>query len=577
MKRQVFLLFAVLTILLIASIAKAASKAEPEVEVEDIGEYSSRFVMEISCANVDLFTSEITGAGSGTGFIYRIDKDQKTGETYGLVFTNFHVVAPNEYNKRHLVLQFSGTEDTKEEAQAEFYFKSRLTDFSVLKFKMSELSKELQARLRTAKLPSQDSEFYNFKKNARSLQGRDVIALGNPLGGVNITTFGQITGIQEIGSDGPLILTQAPINPGNSGGPLVSAEDGTVIGINVAKREDADNMGYSIPISHALEEFEAWEKDRTLGHARGVMLVATQINKHGLDVHGSKDLIEKAAPGYFKRNAGALLVHSTDSSSGLEVGDEIFKVNGVEVNMSTFNLYKASYYSKDFIEVQLVRRHKEVITVKVPLINSQFRDLREKLDVVYLSGLLFVERNSAESFYSFGITENRVWISSQVMTSQTNLQSSAGTFPLPESLLEAVRIEGVETKIKTLYELKKVLKSLPKDLQHLELVVYEPLVQRTNDGGVKPLEGNGGATQLNTHANVFSIPITKVLMYPTLDLRGFEKQFSLKQKDFKTRDFDAYTAKREAACEAKLKSAETSMQKEVKSSGSKRGPAWRKP
>lgn len=575
MKKQVFLLIAFLTILILTSIAKAAPITEAEIEVEDIGEYSSRFVMEISCANVDLFTSEITDAGSGTGFIYRIDTDSKTGEKYALVFTNFHVVANAEYNKRHLVLQFSGAEDTKEEAQADFYFKSRLTDFSVLKFKMSQLSKELQARLRPARFPSKDSEFYNFKKNSRALQGKDVIALGNPLGGVNITTFGQITGIQEVGTDGPLILTQAPINPGNSGGPLISAEDGTVIGINVAKQEDADNMGYSIPIAHALEEFEAWEKDRTLGHARGVMLVATKINHHGLDVHGSKDLIEKAAPGYFKRNAGALLVHSTDSSSGLEVGDEIFKVNGEEVNMSTFNLYKAAYYSKDFIDIQLVRRHKEVLTVKVPLIHSQYRDIREKLDIVYLSGLLFVERNSAESFYSFGKVENRVWISSQVMTSQTNLQSSTGSFPLPESLVEAVRVEGVETKITTLYDLKKVLKALPEKVQHIELVVYEPLVQRTKDGSVKPVESNGGGAQLNTHANVFSIPVTKVLMYPVLDLRGFEEQFSLKQKDFKTRDFNEYTAAREKMCEEKLDSLKAVPAKEAKSS--KRGPAWRKP
>ena len=41
-----------------------------------------------------------------------------------------------------------------------------------------------------------------------------------------------------------------PINPGNSGGPLVDTR-GQVIGINSAKFEDAQGIGFSIPINTA--------------------------------------------------------------------------------------------------------------------------------------------------------------------------------------------------------------------------------------------------------------------------------------------------------------------------------------
>ena len=73
--------------------------------------------------------------------------------------------------------------------------------------------------------------------------GSWVMAVGNPLGIDSNVTFGSIT-TQQNG----FFVTDAAINSGNSGGPLVNSL-GQVVGINVAKIDGADNIGFTIPIS----------------------------------------------------------------------------------------------------------------------------------------------------------------------------------------------------------------------------------------------------------------------------------------------------------------------------------------
>lgn len=89
--------------------------------------------------------------------------------------------------------------------------------------------------------------------------GQQVVAIGNALGQYsNTVTSGIISGIgrpitAEAG-DGQtesltdLIQTDASINPGNSGGPLLNMA-GQVIGINTAIAQDANGIGFSIPIN----------------------------------------------------------------------------------------------------------------------------------------------------------------------------------------------------------------------------------------------------------------------------------------------------------------------------------------
>ena len=86
--------------------------------------------------------------------------------------------------------------------------------------------------------------------------GDEVVAIGNPLGLDQTMTRGIVSGINRIlpdvpgTSDEPMIQTDAAINPGNSGGPLLD-RCGQVIGITTLISQEAQNIGFAIPINVA--------------------------------------------------------------------------------------------------------------------------------------------------------------------------------------------------------------------------------------------------------------------------------------------------------------------------------------
>jgi serine protease Do len=83
--------------------------------------------------------------------------------------------------------------------------------------------------------------------------GDEVVAIGNPIGLDQTMTRGIVSGLNRVlpgVSDEAMIQTDAPINPGNSGGPLVD-RCGAVIGINTLISEEAQSIGFAIPINAA--------------------------------------------------------------------------------------------------------------------------------------------------------------------------------------------------------------------------------------------------------------------------------------------------------------------------------------
>ncbi len=93
--------------------------------------------------------------------------------------------------------------------------------------------------------------------------GEPVVAIGNPYGHTHTVSVGIISGLHRgIEINDPnmglkfefddLIQTDASINPGNSGGPLLNI-NGELIGINNAVNQQAENIGFAIPIDRVWD------------------------------------------------------------------------------------------------------------------------------------------------------------------------------------------------------------------------------------------------------------------------------------------------------------------------------------
>jgi serine protease Do len=144
----------------------------------------------------------------------------------GLIVTNRHVTGGKKYSKVRLC---DGTELTGEVVLSEADL-----DLALIRI---QAQKPLQA-LRFA--PVDDL-----------MVGETVLAIGNPFGYEGTVSRGIISALnREVTMPNDIVMTgliqhDAPINPGNSGGPLVNI-NAEVIGINVAMRDGAQNIAFTI-------------------------------------------------------------------------------------------------------------------------------------------------------------------------------------------------------------------------------------------------------------------------------------------------------------------------------------------
>jgi Do/DeqQ family serine protease len=166
--------------------------------------------------------------------------------------------------------------------------------------------------------------------------GEWAIAIGNPLGLDNTVTEGIISATGRTGGQvgAPdkrvdFIQTDAAINPGNSGGPLLNAQ-GEVIGVNTAIIQDAQGIGFAIPINTVQRISQQLVAKGTVQHPYlGLQMVTLTPQV--------KQRINEAANGDLKvnDNNGILVARVTPDSpaerSGLKVGDVIQSVDGQTV------------------------------------------------------------------------------------------------------------------------------------------------------------------------------------------------------------------------------------------------------
>ena len=190
-----------------------------------------------------------------------------------------------------------------------------------------------------------------------------VVAVGNPFGLGGSVTAGIISARgRDIGA-GPyddFLQIDAPINKGNSGGPAFNA-GGEVIGVNTAIYSPS---GGSVGIGFAIP-------------ARTAQQVVASLMEHGKVVRGwlgvqIQPVTEEIASSLGLDKAhGALVTEPQDNSpaskAGIEAGDTILSINGLEVEDAKDLARKiAAFPPKTVVDVTLWRDGKEV-TVKVDL------------------------------------------------------------------------------------------------------------------------------------------------------------------------------------------------------------------
>mgnify|MGYP001252705749 CR=1 FL=1 len=168
--------------------------------------------------------------------------------------------------------------------------------------------------------------------------GAKVIAIGNALGQYQTTvTSGIISAIgrpltasDESGESAEqlenLLQTDAAINPGNSGGPLVNIA-GEVIGINTAVAQEAQGIGFAIPVNDAKGLIKSVVETGSLKRAylgvRYLSITPDVVSQLNLPVKNGA---------YVTDSNSAVVSGSPADKAGVRPKDIITKVNTVAID-----------------------------------------------------------------------------------------------------------------------------------------------------------------------------------------------------------------------------------------------------
>ncbi|MEC4815979.1 MAG: HhoA/HhoB/HtrA family serine endopeptidase [Scytonema sp. PMC 1069.18] len=175
--------------------------------------------------------------------------------------------------------------------------------------------------------------------------GEWAIAIGNPLGLDNTVTEGIISATGRSSSQVGVpdkrvnfIQTDAAINPGNSGGPLLNSQ-GQVIGINTAIIQNAQGLGFSIPINTAKNIANQLIAKGKVEHAYLGVQMVTLTPELKQQINDNPN-----APISVLESQGVLVVKvipdSPAAKEGIRAGDVIVKVNNQPISKAD-NLQQA--------------------------------------------------------------------------------------------------------------------------------------------------------------------------------------------------------------------------------------------
>ncbi len=284
--------------------------------------------------------------GGGTGFLVSAD---------GYIITNRHVVADED-------AEYTVLMNDESKHKATVLARDQYNDVAVLK------------------IEGDNYPYIEFCADDNLQVGQSVITIGNSLGEFrNTVSTGVISGLARNvtagGSGGSeelvdLIQTDAAINPGNSGGPLLNLR-GEVIGVNTAIAQNAENIGFAIPVGEIKPVFESVRANgRIVRPWLGVRYA--QINK------------DMAAENNLSVDYGALLVNGLDGTpaiisgspadkAGLKAGDIILEINGEKLDKThPLSRVIGKLKPNDKIDIKILRDNETknlttVLTERLPV------------------------------------------------------------------------------------------------------------------------------------------------------------------------------------------------------------------
>lgn len=205
--------------------------------------------------------------------------------------------------------------------------------------------------------------------------GQTVIAIGNSLGQYqNTVTSGIISGKGRpvTAGDGSgqgtetltdLLQTDAAINPGNSGGPLLNRA-GQVIGINTAVAQNAEGIGFAIPINATKGTLKSVLDGKGVKRAylgvRYLPITPEVVAEYNLRVNRGAYVLAGGA-------GEAVQAGGPAAKAGIRDKDIITKINGADVGViGGVSSLVGEYAPGETISIELLRGGR-TMTVRVTL------------------------------------------------------------------------------------------------------------------------------------------------------------------------------------------------------------------
>lgn len=201
--------------------------------------------------------------------------------------------------------------------------------------------------------------------------GDFVAAIGNPFGLNHSVSSGIVSALGRttlgIESYENFIQTDAPINPGNSGGALINFQ-GQLVGINTAilapDSRGSIGIGFAIPVNMAKSVM--------------LQLIAFGDVKRGILGIGAQDITPELASAFNTNlTKGAAVAYILPTSpaqqAGLQVGDIITAINGIEVKNASEVVNTVGFLRVDSkTNIDILRNNKRM-TLSVTLSDPKKR------------------------------------------------------------------------------------------------------------------------------------------------------------------------------------------------------------